>query len=84
MCKGELVKVNLIRPDEHSKRSYIGNLIGLDNGIVNIKTDDGQLSFDKKAISSVCLKFDENDFKAVSYTHLDVYKRQNETRPNSF
>lgn len=66
MCKDEMVKVNLIRPDEYSKRSYIGNLIGLDNGMVIIKTDDKQLSFDKKTISSVCLIFNDNDFKDLN------------------
>ena len=55
-------------PDTSSKIS--------DEELANLKKIALQVASDNDSVAARLKTFDELDFDAVSYTHLDVYKRQ--------
>ena len=57
---------------------YVANesmLVAANEGVTKYKLEDGHFELDKKADETLLAAI-ETGTKAVSYTHLDVYKRQ--------
>ena len=49
--KGRAVEIKLFAPID-GKKEFEGELIGLSEGLISIKTADGKLSFEKGAVAS--------------------------------
>lgn len=59
---GQKCAARLIRPDEEGRRELEGTLVGLEDGIVTLHTEQGEASFPLKSAGFVKLCDDENLF----------------------